>query len=137
MRTGAPLIRVPASGEDITSRQLASLFLGYLHDPSLQFGKALDGLQRNRDEKIRQFGPQGRVLVSGLGPVGLLTLLESYAAGCTVIGMEDRSQYTRTQIFRLTQDTVARIRAFTGDPVWDQLIKAGGSRGSPSSIRRS
>jgi len=81
VRTGASLIRIPASGEEITSKQFASLFLKYLHDPSVRFTEVFNRIQLNRNENIRQFGALGRVLVSGLGPVGLLTLLESYAAG--------------------------------------------------------
>ena len=71
VRTGASLIRNPASGEEITSKQFASLFLKYLHDPSVRFTEVFNRIQLNRNENIRQFGALGRVLVSGLGPVGL------------------------------------------------------------------
>jgi hypothetical protein len=132
LRAEARVIRVPASGEVMTSRQLITLFLNYLHDPSLQFAQVWSRIGQERNERIRRSGFQPRVLVSGLGPVGLLAALESYRAGGTVVGIERRSQYTRPQILRLTSDTVGRIRDFIGQPVLDQLVLRGVISMSPN-----
>lgn len=139
LRTDGLPIRIPLTEygieEDfIDSKQLIDNFLQFVEDPKNEFERVEDKILafRNAVHKVRPQQP--RVLVSGLGPVGLLSLLEAYKNGSSVIGVERRSQYSRPQVLRLTEDTINNIKYFLGDKLFDHLIEVGVISRSPNWI---
>ncbi len=73
-----------------------------------------------------------RIIIAGMGPTGLLTILEAYSAGASIIGVELRSQYTRPQILRLTPDTINRLAFFAGRHLWSYFLGLGYISRSPN-----
>ncbi|MGY3804466.1 hypothetical protein ACWNT8_10415 [Pigmentibacter ruber] len=132
-------IRIPLNKygfeEDlIDSKNLIDNFLQYVEDPKNDFERVEDKILafRNAIHKVRPQQP--RVLISGLGPTGLLSLLEAYKNGASVIGVERRSQYTRPQVLRLTDDTIKNIKYFLGDKLFEHLREVGVISRSPNWI---
>ena len=103
-----------------------------MKDGRAHFDQTLSKIKSDRDGFINKLGPRPSVVISGLGPVGLLTALESYSRGSNVIGIEKRSQYTRPQILRLTPYTIDRIAYFVGPQLWRHLRRRGVVSKSPN-----
>jgi hypothetical protein len=125
LRPDAKVIRIPQyeGGDTLSSKQLIDMFLGpdFLASPFAKFSEIKEKIKNERRDVLSRLGERPRVVVSGLGPVGLLTALESYLAGSSVIAIEQRSQYTRPQILRLTTDTIDRVNEFLGEKFWGYL----------------
>ena len=134
VRKDALVIRRPTPDE-VDSRTFVSNFLIALKRPNTHFRETMNKLETQRHTAISESPAQPRVVVSGLGPVGILTVLEAYVAGASVIGVETRSQYTRPQILRLTPDTIERVKYFAGVDVWEYLREEGIVSQSPNWVQ--
>jgi hypothetical protein len=132
LRTHAQSVHIPTDGDVIGSKALVDHFLQALDSSSVNFPEILAKIQSKRKSIVDRLGNRPRVLISGLGPSGLLAALEAYSDGSSIIGVEQRSQYTRPQVLRLTTDTMNRIRYFIGDNFWSELHSKGVFSRSPN-----
>ena len=134
LRKDVRIILKPEKGkEEITSQELLDKMFVYINDPRSRFEtETFNKIHDMRNEAIKKNGPGPEVIVSGMGPTGLLAILEAYAAGASIIGVEQRSQYTRPQILRLTEDTIDRMAFFAGPRLWKFNIDVGIISNSPN-----
>lgn len=133
VREGARVIRAGQKGkEEYNSKELLELFSSFVNHQDAHFKSTLENIIKARKANIKALGTSPLVVISGLGPVGLLTALEAYYAGSSVIGVEKRAQYTRPQILRLSIDTLDRIAFFSGKNLWKYLISRGVVSRSPN-----
>jgi len=129
------VIRNPANQQDIeiSSQVLLDNMFKHIENPKSRFiDVTLKRITDMREAAIKKNGPGPRVIVAGMGPTGLLTILEAYSSGASIIGIEQRSQYTRPQILRLTPDTIKRLAYFAGPRLWSYFIGLGYISRSPN-----
>ena len=128
------VILKPKEGEEISSQVLLDKMLGDIDSPKSQFeAETLKRIYDMREAAIKKNGPGPGVVLIGQGPSGLLALLEAYTAGAaSIIAIEQRSQYTRPQILRLTPDTIRRLSFFAGPALWKYFIGFGYISNSPN-----
>jgi 2-polyprenyl-6-methoxyphenol hydroxylase-like FAD-dependent oxidoreductase len=128
---GAKVVRVPKLGDLLSSKAVIDEFQGFLDYKKGRLNKILNKIRNLRKAGLRK-GSRPSVVVAGLGPVGLLAAIEAYAAGSSVVGIEQRAQYTRPQILRLTTDTIRRVQDFIGKGTWEHLRNKGVVSTSPN-----
>jgi hypothetical protein len=127
------ILAPPVGKEEISSQTLLENMLSHIDNPLSKFETVtLKRINNMREAAIKKNGPGPRVIVAGMGPTGLLTILEAYSAGASIIGVEQRSQYTRPQILRLTPDTINRMAFFAGPKLWNYFIGLGYISNSPN-----
>ena len=136
-RTGALLVQIPRETDGpkdtYTSEELfKKIDIEFMGSRYSKLETTLRDLRGRRAAALRTSVQKPRVAVIGLGPVGLLTVLEAYTRGSNVIGFELRAQYTRPQVLRLTVDTLNRIRGFVGIELWNYFIRRGIVSRSPN-----
>lgn len=133
LRPGAKVVLPPPfRGEDSNFSDMISGLLKHLTEPEAQFEQTKKAIDKARNDSLLKSPRQPRVVISGLGPTGLLAALEAYASGASVVAIEQRSLYTRPQILRLTNDTIDRLKYFMGGKFWEYLRRLGIVSTSPN-----